>query len=214
MKNNKRMFKQYTSISLVILCIISTCSLGCKSRSVDDPITYFKYVIDEKNGLFQEKTVGDYTFSLQYKSPTYMVLTDNENFPMNTLSFAEQEKQYETNQYYTFRIKIASDTQHLDLITYNLNSEQEYRDRIQYLERDMQKDILLVSGKDTSKVSSFIYDKSSDLNDYSSFLITFPVPQKEHVDRKFIFQDKKFKSGTIVFTIKADAIANAPAFQL
>ncbi|HET6227349.1 MAG TPA: hypothetical protein VFF27_13780 [Bacteroidia bacterium] len=30
----------------------------------------------------------------------------------------------------------------------------------------------------------------------------------------YLFHDQKFKSGTIVFTIKADAIANAPEFEL
>ena len=187
---------------------------ACGTTTTNDPATYFRFVIDNKNGLFKEKTIGNYTFSLQYKPATYMVLVDNENFPLNTESFIQQEKEYRTKEYYTFRIKIASDTQHLDIVTYDLNSEQEYNDRIHYLETDMQKDIFLVCGRDTSKVSSFIYDKSSDLNDFTSFLITFPCPKNEESDRKFIFYDKKFKSGIIEFTIEAAAIANAPTYTL
>lgn len=188
--------------------------VSCKNGSINDPTTYFRYVIDKKNGLFQEKTVGNYTFSLQYKPPTYMVLTDNENVPLNIEGFVQQEKEYETNQYYTLRIRVASDTEHLDIITYHLNSEQEYNERVQYLEAEIQKNIFLVCGKDTSKVSVFVYDKSSDLNDYSNFLLTFPVPANIDMDRTFVFYDKKFKSGIITFKIEAAAIANTPEFKL
>lgn len=208
------MQKEYTRFSLFILSAIFIFMMGCKSMSTDDPTTYFRHIFDKKNGLFQEKTVGNYTFSLQYKPSTYMVLADNENFPLTQESLVEQEKEYETLQYYTFRIKVASDTQHLDIITYNLSSEQEYNERIHYLETEMQQDIYLVCDKDTSKATSFIYDKSSDLNDYSSFLITFPPPSNPYADRKFVFIDKKFNSSIILFTIEASAISNAPTFKL
>lgn len=200
------------SFLVLILYIIFMLQIACGTTATNDPAIYFRFLLDQKNGLFQEKTVGDYTYSLQYKPSAYMVLTDNESFPMNTENFIQQEKEYETKQYYTFRIKVASDTQHLDIVTYNLNSEQEYNDRVHYLDNDMQKDIFLVCGKDTSTVSSFIYDKSTDLNDYTSFLISFPCSQNIESNRQFIFYDKKFKSGIIIFTIEAAAIANTPTF--
>ena len=208
------MYNKFSSLFLLLFFAIIRLLSGCDNKSIHDPVTYFRFVLNKRNGLFQEQTVGNYTFSLQYKSSTYMVLTDNENFPLNPESFVQQENEYSKNQYYTFRIKIAPDTENLDILTYNLNSEQEYNDRIHYLEKGMRNDIYLVCGKDTSKASSFIYDKSSDLNNCSSFLITFPISQNMDSDRKFVFCDKKFQSGIILFTITGETIKNTPPFRL
>lgn len=200
---------KFKSFPALILYVIFTLSTSCKNDTTNDPVAYFHYVIDKKNGLFQEKIAGNYAYSIQYKPSTYMALTDNENFPLSSESLVQQESEYEARQYYTFRIKVASDTEHLDILTYNLSSEKEYNDRVRYIETEIQNDICLVCDNDTSIVSSFLYEKSSDLNDYTSFLISFPSTSNNEADRKFIFRDKKFKSGVIIFTIKASDIANA-----
>lgn len=201
----------FFKVSVLFYCVLMF--ISC-TREINDPTAYFHYVENEKNGLFTVKNVNDYTFSLQYKPAAYMALTDNENLFSDKKGFMQEVKEFSQFQYYTLRIKVAADSQHFDILNYHISSEEEYAKRLHYFEKDMQKDIKLICGSDTTNASSFLFEKETIPNECSSFLISFPKGSNNYSDRTVVLEEGILKTGKVTFTINGDALSNVPLFRL
>ena len=187
---------------------------ACKNEEINDPMEYFSYVEDEKNGLFLKKEIKDLTFTLQYKPSAYMILSDNENLPIDEKSFSNEEKEYDKFQYYTLHIKVTSDTMGNDILHYKLTSEEAYTQRLHYFETTMQQDVKLICGDDTLSPASFLFKKETAPGICCSFLISFPTTAYRDMDRTFIYDNHALNTGKVIFTIDGEAIANTPLLNL
>src|SRR5882757_3682846 len=64
---------------------------------------YVQWVESEQSGLHVKKTIGDYTFEVQYKPLDYAVLQDERRNDLKESELQKGKEAISDMQYYTFR---------------------------------------------------------------------------------------------------------------
>lgn len=210
---------------LFLLQFLLIFMLSCNSKDMPDLFTsssknhkeelkkddYIEWCCNRDNGLIVDKTINKLTFSLQYKSPEYVIVAELKEDFKNKEKLNEAIENNNQWQYFTFRI--SSDQFTGDIIQYNLKSNNEFSDRINYLTFNVQNDFSLVCCKDTFPCLIYHLERNFGSAPYCNMLLGFENPGLDSLgncDRTLIYNDRVFNSGIIKLTVTSDAISNLP----
>jgi hypothetical protein len=171
------------------------------------PVEYAAWVENKENGLKVEKTISDFTYTLQYKPLEYVALLELKKQEVSKAELKNTMEQFSGLQYYTFQI--SADTQD-ELLKMNLSEKNEYYSRIQYFSFDMQKDLKLIDGKDTLDCALFHFERVYGIAPFARFVIGFPTTNGTN-DKTLFYDEKIFGSGKVYLTIQAKNNNQLPA---
>jgi hypothetical protein len=178
------------------------------------PVDYVKYVKDSKNGLTVVKHMDKVDYSAQYRSAEYMVASEQKDPYLKTDMFNKEKLKYADLEYYLLQISTANGNQ--DVLTINLQSEEEYTKRQGYYSFAFENDIVLVEGIDTLPCAIFNYVPNYGLSPHIDFLLAFTKNKNESdgklkFDRNFIINDQVMGYGTVKLTLKKEDLNNIPS---
>jgi hypothetical protein len=192
--------QQYTYIGLILL---SLSFYACAKKKVT-ATEYMTYMEQEKNGLKVSKTIGDICYSVQYKTPEYVLLKEN----TASLS-ALKKKDIEEMQYYTLQYSLTDKSK--DILKAHLQNNDDYLERSNYFSFGLQEDIYLVDGKDTLPCKLFNYVNSYGLSPKADFVLAFDgKPKKEVQDKLLVIEDNVYGGGIIKLKIEKENIQQIP----
>lgn len=213
--------------NLSVLLIVLFLNFACSDRSADfkmtenrgndvtelktpeklAPMEYAAWVEDKNNGLKVEKTIEEFTYTLQYKPTEYVALMELKKDSVRSLELNKKMEEYDGLQYYTFRISTDS---RMELLKKNLKEGNDYYGRIQYFSFDMQKDLKLIDGKDTLDCVLFHFERVYGLAPYATFVLGFPLT--EGTNNKTLFYDEQiFGAGKIYLTVQSKNCKKLPS---
>jgi len=190
--------------------IILICS--CQKRRLS-PSDYVSFITDSKNELNIRKNVGKYIVRSQYEPVDYLALLEIGK-SANSISRSEFEsvkRRFEKLSCFTFSI---SDTNSGgDLIRSMLKDTLEKRQLTNYLNFEMQKDLLLIQGSDTSACVLFHYEHSYGISSENRFVLGFEN-KNEGLDiisnMKLLFKGQMLDLGTVIFEYKKEYLEKIP----
>lgn len=179
------------------------------------PSEYIQWMNNPANGMVQDSTVGNYTFSLIYR-PTEMLLLKElkKQDKLTKKTYKQLKKEYTGVQYFNFRIK-PLDVLVIAGVSTALNEKSVVEQNILYFSFDMQHDLKLVEGGDTLRCKSFTYERTFDYAPYYSFLAVFEDKQlKKPTAKTIVYQDKILGTGTVALTIPEAKLREKPRLKI
>jgi len=195
----------------IILIFILT---GCGKKSLL-PIDYISWIRDSENGLYQEKNIEKFIYSVQYEPIEYLVLIENKDSLENGEKYFKEKVAERTGlQYYLFNIKLNNST--ANILKEELQDEAEYYKRIQYLLSEAQFDFKMIEGKDTLQCELYHFEQTYGLTPFISIVLAFKTTNSQNFEgnyaanKTFIFDDKIYRNGKLKFTIDDKNINNIP----
>jgi|TARA_B110000438_G_C15617304_1_gene564916 hypothetical protein len=175
---------------------------------------YIAWVKNEDNQLNRSKTIQDIRFRVNYLPLDYMLCNElkKSNVSKKELELLKQE--YNGMEYYELKIEALKFND--ELAKYQLQSQGQYQERIQYLAFDMQNNISLQT-EDNRLVECKLYhfERTYGITPYSTFLLGF---SKEDIaaakERTIVIDDKLFNKGLIKFNWTEQALNNVPKLSV
>jgi hypothetical protein len=213
--------------SIVFLFLLASCEQAKKSfDSISDsssaastpsnvklaPKDYLLWNEDPKNGMISEKNIGDFSFSVFYKTPEYLAVKELSDDTISKEEFTKHVKEYEGMQYFSFKIQALNSEE--ELLKVGLNSENDYYSRIEYFSFKMQKDFKLIEGKDTLDCKLFHFERNYGLAPNATFTMGFESNKKYHGSKSFLYEDKIFNSGNVYLVLKEKNLSNVPQISI
>jgi hypothetical protein len=176
------------------------------------PLDYVTWVKSVDHGLYKEKTIDDLSFSAQFKPYEYIACLEERTPQMKESVLKKKKSELEDMVYIDLKIGIKNGEG--ELLKQDLTCAKEYSDRINYFSFQMQKDIYLVSNKDTIPCSLFHFERAYDVAPYSVFLLGFSKTNKtEKSDMTLVFHDNTFHKGIIKISFIADDLVKIPKLK-
>lgn len=187
---------------------------GCMHHAVS-PEEYLAYVDHKDNGLTQVQEFGAYSITLQYRPLIYEAISDmgrESAFTQEDLS--ARLKESEGLEYYLLRI--GSTGSGADALMNSINSLRSYDERIAYLISGIEKEVKLVSGRDTFTCMMHHYERNYRMAGYHNVLFVFETKQnpEKPEPKTFIYNDQVLGIGRIRFNINTKDIKNIPQLKL
>ncbi len=223
-KNFKRNIKSLSAISFILLrkrvlvgggvfvvFFFFLFLVSCTKQSLT-PREYADWIVNGDNGLLAKNEIGKYEFSALYKPIEYIVLMQTKNDLITKETIAEESKNFEGMQYYTFQI-VSKDGK--ELMASNIQSEQQYYGRLEYFMSSMQDDISLVQGNDTLPCLLFHFERNYGMTPSANFVLGFDKPQNgmEYADRILMYYDRILGCGPVKLSISGKSISNIPKLE-
>ena len=177
-----------------------------------NPQEYVQWVQNSENGFKKEKTIDDLVFAVQYKPLEYIVCMEERKSELADSIVKKKVSELSDMQYFDLKIMIKNAQG--ELLKYNLNSQEQYDNRVKYFSFHMQQDIQLIDGNDTIPCSLFHFERAYDITPYSTFLLGFALSNNsKQEDKTLIVYDKTFNKGLLKFTFKQNELYNLPKIK-
>ncbi len=188
----------------IVILMLSSCAhseqaVVSEKEIAPAQITYpeelVSWVEDSENGLLKNKQIGDIIYTVLYKPAQYeqVLMGERENpIAADTSKMGtgdEEEVQF-------FSLAITTEENKQELLRHNIESEEEYMERVNYCISEMQQDITLIDGKDTLPCVLFHFERTYNQSPGATFTLAFPYSDEAKRQRKN--GDNKTKSDKII----------------
>jgi len=204
------MLKRFKKI-MYLFPFFALLSCGKGTEVFYDGESYAAYAKDTSNAIRQSITVGENQYSVQYKTPEYILLEEQHISQDDTL-FNTYKKELEENFFFTFRIENLAG---IDPLKYMMNDASDYDARLRYFSFQAQHDFFLLAGNDTLKCVNMIFEGSYGISPTNTFLLAFEkVDFAKHKAFRFVFFDRVFGNGAMQFNYTKETIQNIPQLIL
>ncbi len=191
MKESKRVrVSTYLLVYGLILGVLS-CS---QSLSQEE---YMAWVEDYENGLHIAKTLGDFSFDLQYKPTQYVLFQEGVSPEGENLSVDDNM------QYYT--LVIGLNNKNIDFIDSGI-SEQERAEKLYYYSYLFQNDIYLEENGQRLPCLLFHFERSYDLKTSRTFVLAFDNPNPGSKKTQFVIDSPWLNVGPVKFYVDKNNI--------
>lgn len=180
---------------------------ACGKTEISSPSEYIRWMENPANGVKQIRRIGNLEFSLQYKSPEYIMFKERgvvTGKPSPDVLEAVGEMEY-----YTLSISRLNGTDPLKAIC---KSEEEYVETFNYYSFNIQKDLLQVTGQDTSECRLAICERTYGIGSRLTLVLGFP-PSDLNQDHQIIFYDRYQGAGKVYFLLPGAALSSIPKFK-
>lgn len=190
-----------TVISVLLLLGLYSCG----GRGSEDIVSYVR---NPENGLHREVTVGVMHYSFQYKPAEYIL-------KMERLDSAGPERTARKQQLEGmawFNISFSIKDYGQSPLRYEASSLEEYTSRQDYFLNLAPKDIYMLYGTDTLRVSSYWFENNQNLTAHETMVVGFKLPgaaAQPARDMQLSYYDRVFKNGIIKIIIKQEDVARA-----
>jgi len=193
-------------IDLLMFGVI-ICFCSCKHSM--NTGKYLGYIHDDKNGLLKAVKLGDWEFDMQYKPYDYILFSESKGGV--GLDKAKRSKELQGTAWFNISFKrIQMDKSPM---RYNISSQDEYNQRLNYYLNGAPHDIELVYGTDTLKPMSYLFETNYNLTPQETMVVGFELPAtstKPEKDMQLVYYDRVFGNGIIKATYAAKALNNIP----
>ncbi len=170
-----------------------------------EPEKLIRFVDNEENGYLKNKTIENIKYSSFLKPIEYLLAQKriSENNP------AVKSSDFEDLQYFDLRIEVKDFK--MEFIKYDIETPEQYEERVKYCAFDMQNNIKLIDGNDTLSCLLYHYERAFNVVPYGHFILGFENKNKKLIETKTLcFEDKLFNKGMIKFTYAPQTIAKQP----
>ncbi len=184
--------------------------LACGRPSPVRPDVFIKKVETAGSGLLMKKEIANVMFSVQYKPVDYILSKELMNHSLISSDLEKRRKQLDGYRYFTFRVKGKDEK---DPVRIGTLSQEEYDQKQGYLSSDIQRDFLLVEGKDSVPCSICHYEKTYGLSPFVTLVLAFKDSEnrnKEDNELSFLYQDHVFGAGNIWMKISTGDLKDIP----
>jgi len=192
--------------SLIFVCIFLL--YACQKSSLK-PSDYIKWVEDEKNGLKKTKVVSSFKATAQYQPKSYIVAKEEHTDDLSKSVFDKRIEELGQMEYFKLELSVESANTKTNITNYNVNDENAFEQRLQYLSFGMRRDIVLVVGLDTFPCLLYHFERSYDLRPSRNFLLAFDAADKK-TDKTLIINALEFGIGLIKIQFENTTIQNIP----
>jgi len=177
-------------------------------RSV--PLEQFvTWVVDKENKLVKDKTISDINYQLAYLPQEYLAYNELKGETFDKAKFEEVEKGYSELTYFKFRIEAKEEKG--ELLKHDLQSAQQYNERINYMSFKMQNDIILVQEKDTIFPGLFHFERVFEVAPYATVMFAFDKKKFDPVKGfTIIYNDHLFNKGYIKYNYRQNQTIDLP----
>jgi len=178
------------------------------------PKEYVKWVKEPENGLVKEKKMNELQFSLYHLPSAYMVCNEIKNEKISKQQFVSIAAQYEDFEYYMLKIEAMGFNQ--ELAKFQLQSTQEYEERIKYFAFAMQQDIYIETENGNSfPCEIFHFERIYNIAPYTTFMLGFAKENLKNTSyRTIVLNEKIFNKGLLKFKWSTSALENVPQIAL
>lgn len=176
--------KQLVSIGLLLF-------MGCTAKN--SSVVFSEYINDPKNKITQKITIGDIQTTVKWLPIQYREM----NNPVRSAgTFANME-----DEFYYFDVRFD-----------RMNQNKLAKEKLLYLEFDMQHDFLLMAGSDTL-LPAICQKIENGISGRSQYLVAFEKPAllNSAVDFTLLYADKIFGTGLQAFVFKAEDVRRIPS---
>jgi hypothetical protein len=176
------------------------------------PAEYVKWVQNPDNGLNVSKQIKDVKFTVQYQPANYLVANKERDPYLKATVLNSEVGKYTDLEYYDIRLASAKTNQ--DVLTLDLQNQQDYYSREKYYSFGFENDIYMISNNDTIPCALFNYVPNYGIAPYTDFMIAFTKSKNESkkamYDHTIVIEDKIFGNGILKFEIKKSDINKIP----
>lgn len=216
-------------INFIILVFINLVIISCKSDSGSllpdtevlafnekDSLSipeYVDHVEDSEGRFYQQRTIGDYIFELQFKPVDYVIIKEHGTDPITREEYNNAKSDFDGMMYFT--LKIGTKDKSFSPLRYLCSNSANCSQVIEYMSFKLEKDICLLSGNETIPCGLFHFERAYELSPYNTFLLGF---SNENISKKedvvFVYNDSLFGSGPVNFRIKRETINSIPNLKI
>lgn len=179
--------------------------LSC--RQEQDPV---KYTENAANGLRKTTTVGDISYTIQYKPAAYILQQEHPE----PAEREKRKKQLKGMAWFNIAISVPGFNQ--SPLRYKVSGLEEYTARQDYYLNRAAADMYLLYGNDTLHVNSYWFENNQNLATHETMLVGFKLPGHDEIPAKEMrlsFYDRVFQNGIIKAVIKKEDLAQIPDFK-
>lgn len=203
MKGIKVSQNNFKTCALLLMIILG----GCNSNSLS-PSGYIMYMKEAKNGLTQEKEIGDMVFEVHYLTSEMMALNELRGKRVTPEKFNELKGEYEGLDYFLFEIKSKDGEFIHNLFKRKGIDPQEVESVFNY---DAQNLFRTVVGSDTNACVLYNFSKTYGLSKVMQLSLAFDTKSEKHVEDHLLeFDSDIMGKGLVKFDFKASDINHIP----
>lgn len=209
----------FCSLSIIYSCGGSSANTTESSNSFSlnvpsemSPAEYIQWKKNESK-INRVKTVNDIEFHLAFNPKEHMALKElGPNASAKEIRKAISS--YEELYYFTLRIKAPNNQE--ELLKYQLNTRNEYTQRVNYLSFDIQKDVwIVVDNTDTIPCGISHFERAYNVTNFSDILLGFDKVQLNKLNPNWkeitvIYNDKLFNKGIQKFNFDKSLLEETP----
>jgi hypothetical protein len=184
-------------------------TVSCKSKK--SPAEFIKWVSNCESCNHNKKTIGEYTFEFIYIPAAYFVLV-NQKDPSSIAEEELSEGLEGLNGVQHYQLKISSGSK--DLLKHRLTSEEEYYERISYYSGLVEKDIMLIDGKDTLECLFCHFERNYGLTPFIHLNLAFKDINGSVCSKTLVFNDVVFGNGPVMIKISSESLKKIPALKI
>ncbi len=173
------------------ILIVALVVAGCKTKSTEK--NYIDYINDPENKITQRIKIGEVQAIMKWMPPDYYKLISRSRQAGDTLSG--------TGLYFNAKFE-------------KTTGEKPVKEKLLYLDFDMQNDFVLLVGKD-SIAPSICQNVENGISGSYEYMLAFEDQGREPGKQDFtvFYNDKIFGIGTIAFVYNQDDIKKIPKFK-
>lgn len=193
-------------IVLFYVLVIGLVSCDKSSMNRQD---YVKYIENPENGLKKELLINDWKYSVQYKPIEYLLCKENLS------SSSRRALQLKGTLWFTIQFQYTKST--VQALRLDIQSLDEYNQRLQYYLNQAQKDIEIAYGQATLYPISYLFETNYGLTPQETMIVGFALPEGGTEITQTIhlkYHDRIFRNGIIQTQFNLKDIQKIPQINL
>ena len=211
------MFKNFSICFLLIFSFTF-----CQKKKIEDYKTFVTQINNPENGLVKVKNVGELTLTAKFLPPAFLAYQEYKKMKLPTSKSKDSLIKYYSNSH-SFLLTIAVNEDKTkergDLLTNDISSYDEYKERFLELTFNLTKYVDLQVGNETYEpvLSTMINDFG--LSSKKDFYLVYAnqAQNKENLfeakELDLIFYDELFHTGKSHFVFTKEELENLPEFD-
>lgn len=170
---------------------------------------FIKWCADKNNKLNKTKEISEFNYNIMYMPMQTMAYLELRTEQYDEAKFQKACEHYMDMTYFNLKIELPNGSG--ELLKYQLQSPQQYDNRIKYMSFNMQNDICLVQKGDTLNPGLYQFERIFEVAPYATVMLAFDN-KKFNKENEFtiVFNDKLFDKGFIKFNYKNGQLINVP----
>ncbi len=197
---------------IILLVLMIAALASCKTKHILTttklpPIRYVEWIENEANGLRIKQQDFPYSYELQYQPLEYLAVRQARKLEITVSEIKEEEQKRGDLLYFTFKMR---NTQGRGILS---DKELQIENKDSYLLSGLQKDLMLVTGQDTSNCVMLHFESANNLIPYDQCVVAFEALANDKEDIVFLFRTDKYRKGWVKMIIKREDIKKIPPLK-
>ena len=196
--------------NIIYIFIFLCLAHSCIEKSVS-PSEMINWVEADKNGLKKIQRTKEIIFEVLYKPVDYIIAIENRSNQISNIKYSNLISELAGLQYLELRLMYNNNTE--NILSGNIDSEEEYFERLDYFVTHARNDMYLVDGSDTLLPILYHFERNYGLTSQNKILLAYSNKSTKK-DKHFFVNDQIFGSGKIKFEFNIEDIKSMPVLKV